>query len=167
MRNAVGKPTDCDTARAVILAADLARNGAAASLIARLTGFSHRWARAMAREHQTASPLRLGDPIAWFEASPRHQYLTHMFLFMYELQPTDQPAGTRLLEARDCLCLIARHHPPLDINRCAQLVELYERGDVRTAVCTRCPVERFVLSYIPVCALCQMRDAFLCEGGKR
>lgn len=59
------KATDLSTAEEVTVAFELARRGAGAPLLRRLTGFGHRWVRRVSQICGNARSRKLGDLAPW------------------------------------------------------------------------------------------------------
>jgi hypothetical protein len=161
----VQKAVNLETAREVKVAEDLARLGGNPAVIERLTGFGPRWVRACVRRHNGPLAQKPRDPLRRFGDDPLR--LLHAWIIssvMYDFQPSSSSPGARLLGAY--LAYRGTVGPPgvLDINECAQIIELYCRGEARLRPCAKCRVGHLVLSEgSSLCAYCLLKTRTFCQ----
>ncbi len=157
------KPTDLRTAQEVMLAYELAKAGAGAALIERLTGFGPRWARNVVRESGGELARKPRDPRAGFEADLDRLVHARYLTSAYEAQPAHLPLSKQLLHTylayRRALC------PALwDLNECAQLIDLYQRGVLWVNSCSQCYVPYLALAQRKHCPTCRLVERIFCRG---
>ena len=161
----VQKAVDYATAQEVAVAEELARLGAGAALIEHLTGFGPRWVRGCVRRHNGPLSQKPRDPLRRFGDDPVR--LLHAWIVsrvMYDFQSVSSSAGARLVSAY--LAYRATAHPPgiLDINECAQIIELHTRGEARLRPCATCKTPHLVLSEgSSLCAFCFLESRLFCR----
>lgn len=161
----VQKAVDYATAREVAVAEELARLGASAVLIRHLTGFGPRWVRGCVRRYNGPMAQKPRDPHRRFGDDPVR--LLHAWIVsfvMYDFQAVSSSPGARLMAAY--LAYRATACPPgiLDINECAQIIELHDRGEVRLRPCAKCKMVHLVLSEASsLCAFCFLETRTFCR----
>ena len=158
------RAADYHTAQEVFVAVELARRGAASALIERLTGFGARWVRNIVREHGGALAMKSKDPLRWFEENPirlLHARYVHM---AYERQSVNETMGRRVLNTYDAYRRMASSPGLLDINECAQVIDLYQSGNAWVRECTECQQKHLVLTERTLCPLCRLMAREFCRG---
>jgi hypothetical protein len=158
------RAVDVDTAREVFIAVELAKCGAASTLIERLTGFGTRWVRRVVRENGGALARKPRDPLLWFEQRPARLLDACLFQGAYEFQPLTLPPGQPLLDTYRLYRRNASGPGLLDINECAQIVDLCRSGDARIRECIECHEPYIVLSDRMTCPVCRIIDREFCRG---
>lgn len=161
----VQKAVDLETAQEVEVAERLAGLGASPALIERLTGFGPRWVRACVRRHNGPLAQKPRDPLRRFGDDPLR--LLHAWIIssvMYDFQSSNSSPGARLLGAYLAYRGTARPPGVLDINECAQIIELYCRGEARLRPCAKCRTGHLVLSEgTSLCAYCFLKTRTFCQ----
>jgi hypothetical protein len=158
------RAVDWETAQEVAVAETLANLGAGAALIERLTGFGSRWVRDAVRRHAGPLAQKPRDALKRFGRDPTR--LLHGWMIcivMYEYQPAYLSEGARLVEAYSAYRGIAQPPGILDINECAQIIELYQSNNAWVQPCLLCHRKHLVLSERTVCALCATRAIMFCK----
>lgn len=158
------RSADYPTAQEIFVAVEMAKLGAAAIVIERLTGFGARWARGIVREHGGALALKWKDPIRWFEANPERLLHAAYVQCAYDMQSTAQSVGRRLLAAYRTYRNATSEPGLLDINACAQIIDLYQSGNAWVRECTECGLKHLVLSERTLCPLCRIEGREFCRG---
>lgn len=158
------RSADYPTAQEIFVAVEMARVGAAAIVIERLTGFGARWARSIVREHGGALALKWKDPVRWFEANPERLLHAGYVQCAYDMQLTAQSVGRRLLGAYRAYRNATSEPGLLDINACAQIIDLYQSGNAWVRECTECGLRHLVLSERTLCPLCRIEGREFCRG---
>jgi hypothetical protein len=156
------KATAPEAAERVLEARELACAGASTAVIERLSRFGPRFVRGLVREYGGALACKPRDPLRWLRD---HRHLAHVpyVVLFYECQlPNLSPASLLL----DTFFSYRTHTRPgiLDINECHQIIELYQRGDLRERQCSKCPLTYFVLLEEPVCPKCRLKEQEFCRG---
>src|ERR1700730_17429431 len=160
----VHRAVDCETAEEVGVAEWLAKLGASAALIERLTGFGSRWVRGAVRRHAGPLAKKPRDPLRQFGRDPTR--LLHGWMIcivMYEYQPAHLSEGARLVEAYLAYRGIAQPPGMLDINECAQIIDLYQNNNAWLQPCRQCHRTHLVLSDLTICALCATKASIFCN----
>lgn len=160
----VQRATDYATAQEVAVAVELARCGASAALIERVTGFGARWVRGAVRENGGVLARKPRDPMRWFEADPQRLLHAHYVVMAYERQSANLSAGRRLVDAYRAYRTVASQPGLLEINECAQIVELYQTNNARVRLCGECRVRYLVLSERSLCPVCRLMAREFCRG---
>ncbi len=160
----VQRAADYDTAQEVFVAVELARCGAGASLIERITGFGPRWIRGVVRQNGGALARKPRDPLRWFEEDPQRLLHARYVVMAYECQPANLAVGRRLLGAFRAYRMVAQYPGLLDINECAQIVDLYQTGNAWVRTCAECRSPHLVLSERPLCPVCRSIAREFCRG---
>jgi hypothetical protein len=160
------RAVDCETAQEVSVAQELARLGATAALIERLTGFGARWNRSLVR--------RYGGPIAqkprdarFFDEDPARRHQGWLCIVMSEDQPANLSPGAQLVEAYIAYRGSAQQPGILDINESAQVIDLYRTGNAWIRSCTQCKKEHLVLSERQLCPECWLMSRTFCKNCDR
>jgi hypothetical protein len=159
------RAVDCETAQEVAVAEALAKLGAGAALIERLTGFGSRWVRDAVRRHAGPLAQKPRDPLKRFGRDPTR--LLHGWMIcvvMYEYQLAYLSEGARLVEAYLAYRGIAQPPGILDINECAQIIDLYQSDNAWVQPCPQCHRKHLVLSERTVCALCATKASMFCKA---
>ena len=160
----VHRAVDYATAQQVSIAVELARQGAASIVIERLTGFGARWVRGIVREHGGALALKLKDPVRWFEGDP-HRLLHGRYVQMaYERQPAQDALAKRVLNTYLAYRRVAASPGLLGINECAQLIDLYQRGEAWERECLECQEKHLVIADHATCPICRLIKRDFCRG---
>ena len=155
------RAVDFETARLVSVAQALARLGATPVLIERVTGFGPRWVRGLVRQHGGPLAQRPRDP-RYFDEDAGRRLDGWYYLTMYLDQPCNVSMGTRILEAY--LAYRAAQQPGvLDINDCAQVVELLEAGEATVGTCRECHGGHLVFSEGRTCPECFLLARTFCR----
>jgi len=157
------RSADYPTAQEIFVAVEMAKLGAAAIVIERLTGFGARWARGIVREHGGALALKWKDPVRWFEASPERLLHAAYVQCAYDMQSTAQTVGRRLLAAYRTYRNATSEPGLLDINACAQIIDLYQSGNAWVRECIECGLKHLVLSERTLCPLCRIEGREFCR----
>ena len=149
------KATDVATARLIVIADELASVGARAPLIRQLTGFGERWVRNLVRRSKAARPRRMSDAALWLDQDPQRLVDTSVFMAVYGCQLTTDPEANRLLRSYRAYRAI-KPGAALDINRCAQVIELCRLRTLRSATCRLCGTRYLALPSDAMCPVCRM-----------
>lgn len=158
------RASDFEVAREVFLAVELAQQGAATVLIERLTGFSPRWVRAVVRENGGALAMKLKDPVRWLELDLERLMHAQYVVMVYENQPASDRLGYKLLNSYKAYRRVAANLMLLSINECAQIIDLYQRGEAWVRDCMSCQQRHLVLSERAVCPMCLLLEREFCRG---
>jgi hypothetical protein len=165
------KATAPAAAERVLEARELARAGAGNALIERLTGFSTRFVRGIAREYGGTFSCKPRDPQRFLRDRQRRAHVPYVVLF-YENQRTTVSLSKRLLDTYWSYRTIIRPGV-LSFNECALAVELYETGKLVERQCRVCPLIYFVVVEDPLCPKCRLKKRVFCpqcgrqKAGKR
>lgn len=157
------RAVDYRTAQEVCVAVELARRGAGALVLERVTGFGSRWCRVLVRENGGPISRRLRDPHRWFETDPQRLLHGRYIVMAYECQRANRSPGRRLLGAYEVYRRVARQPGLLDINECAQIIDLYQTGNAWVRKCRDCPALHLVLYERPLCPTCRFLAKTLCR----
>jgi hypothetical protein len=160
----VHRAADYHTAREVFVAVELAQFGAASALIERLTGFGPRWVRSIVRENGGTLALKSKDPVRWFEEKPERLLHARFVQMAYERQPSNESTGRRLLSTFAAYRRVAANPGLLDINECAQVIDLYQSGNAWVRECSRCQERHLVLAERALCPICRLMAREFCRG---
>jgi hypothetical protein len=158
------RAVDYPTAQEVFVAVELARQGAAAPLIERLTGFGPRWVRGVVRAQGGALAMKLKDPVRWFEGDPQRLLHARYVQMAYERQPANEALGRRLLTTYVAYRRVVPNPGLLGINECAQLIDLIQRGDAWVRDCLECQQKHLVIGDRATCPLCRFIERESCRG---
>jgi len=159
------RASDYQAAELVLIAVSLARAGASATLIEQMTQFGVRWIRKTIRENGGVLALKSHDP-RWFERDPQRLLQAMFFLMAYQLQPANDLPGRRLVDAY-CAYRAFVRQGALDINKCAQVVNLYESREAWLRNCSECRISHLVLSERALCPICRLIERSFCRGCSR
>jgi hypothetical protein len=160
----VHRAADYHTALEVFVAVELARGGAASVLIERLTGFGARWVRSIVRENGGALALKSKDPLRWFEEHPMRLLHARYVQMAYERQPANDSIGRRLLNTYGAYRRVVSSASLLDINECAQVIDLCQSGNAWVRECTECQQKHLVLTERTLCPICRLMAREFCRG---
>lgn len=160
----VQRATDAETAREVLVADELARCGASAALIERLTGFGSRWVRRTVRRNGGAMACKPQDPLRWFERDPERLLHARSVVLTFINQPANRSPGRRLLDAYLSYRALAPQPGSLEINKCAEITELYRNQSVWMRMCSECRLTHLVLSEHALCPVCRLIAREFCRG---
>lgn len=160
------RAVDYKTAQEVCVAVELARKGAGALVLERVTGFGSRWCRELVRDHGGPIARRLRDPHRWFEEDPQRLLHGTYVVMAYECQRVNRSPGRRLLGAYEYYRRITRQPGLLDVNECAQIIDLYQKGNAWIRPCKGCPLSHLVLYERPLCPVCRFLSKSLCRRCK-
>lgn len=160
----VHRAADYHTAKEVFVAVELAQSGAASALIERLTGFGPRWVRGIVRENGGALALKSKDPLRWFEEDPQRLLHARFVQMAYERQPANESTGRRLLSTYNAYRRVASNPGLLDINECAQVIDLYQSGNAWVRECSQCQERHLVLAERALCPICRLMAREFCRG---
>jgi hypothetical protein len=149
-------------AEQVQIAVALARNKASATLIESLTHFGVRWIRRTIRQNDGALALKSRDA-RWLERDPKRLLQAVVFLRAYEQQPSSHLPGRRLLDAYAAYSVFAGTGT-LDINRCAQIVQLRQSKEARERTCSECRISHLVVCECALCPICRLIERSRCRG---
>jgi hypothetical protein len=156
----VHKATAPEAAERVLEARELALAGAASSLIERLTGFSTRFVRGIAREYGGTFSCKPRDPHRWLRDRQRQAHVPYVVLF-YENQRSTLSLSKRLLDTYWSYRTVI-HPGVLSFNDCALVVDLYEARSLWARQCRRCPLTFFVVAESPLCPKCRLKERVFC-----
>jgi transcriptional activator FlhC len=161
----MSRVTDLTNAQDVILAHDMARVGGTPQLLERLTGFGARWARAVVKEECGVQPAhrRKDDPAVWFEKDSERILHGYYVVKAYRRTNTDDHRASRLIEAYNTYRELSSD-PILDINHCADIIELAETGMAWERTCSSCRMRHLVVTEHYECPVCRRLQAMLCKG---
>jgi len=160
----VRRAADFQTAQEVVLAVELARVGAASALIEQLTGFGSRSIRRIVREHGGALAMKFKDPVRWLEDDPQRLLHARFALMPYVLQPSTDSIARKLLSAYNAYRHLAPPPQLLDVNECAQVINLYQSGNAWLRECGDCQEMYLVLADRSSCPLCRFIAREFCRG---
>lgn len=160
----VHRAADYHTAKEVFVAVELAQCGAASALIERLTGFGPRWVRGIVRENGGALAMKPKDPVRWFEENPQRLLHARFVQMAYERQPSNESTGRRLLSTFIAYRRVAANPGLLDINECAQVIDLYQSGNAWVRECSQCQERHLVLAERALCPICRLMAREFCRG---
>ena len=161
----VQRAVDLGTAGEVLVATELARCGAASTLIERETGFGPRWVRRVVRENGGAYARKPRDPLLFFDQRPDRLLDACLFLGAHELQARKAATpGKRLLDGYRAYRRLSAGPASLDINDCAQIVYLFRAGEGRVRQCLECPEPYIVLSDHAQCPVCRLIAREFCRA---
>jgi Flagellar transcriptional activator (FlhC) len=159
----MSRALDCETAHEVLVAEALARLGAAATLIERLTGFGSRWSRILVR--------RSGGPLAYkprdarfYEGNTDRRHHAWLAVVTYMSQSANLSAGARFVEAYIVYRGEAEQPGLLSINEFAQVIELYRTRNAQLRTCSDCAGGHLVFTEKPICPLCQLVLRAFCRS---
>jgi hypothetical protein len=160
----VHRAANFSTAREVFLAVELARLGAAAALIERLTGFGSRWVRGVVRANGGALFLKTRDPVRWFDRDPQRLLHGRYVQMAYELQPANDDLAKRLVSTYVAYRRVAASPGLLGINECAQLIDLVQKGEAWVRECLGCQEKYLVIADRATCPICELFEFGFCRG---
>ncbi len=160
----VHRAANVSTAQEVSIAVELARLGAASALIERLTGFGSRWVRGIVRANGGALAIKLKDPVRWFERDPQRLLHARYVQMAYERQPANEAIAKRLLTTYIAYRRVAASPGVLGINECAQLIDLYQRGEACVRECLHCQEKHLVIVDRATCPICRLMRREFCRG---
>lgn len=152
------------TAQEVLFAVELAQHGAASALIERLTGFGSRWVRGIARDHGGTLAMKLKDPVRWFEGDPLRLLHGRFVQLAYERQPSNDALAKRILNSYVAYRRVAASPGLLGINECAQLIDLYQKGEAWERECLECHEKHLVIADHATCPICRLMKRDFCRG---
>jgi hypothetical protein len=160
----VQRAVDCQVAQEVAVAEELARLGATAALIERLTGFGARWSRNLVRRYDGPMAQKPRD-VRYFDADPDRRYHGRLCISRMEAAPSNLSPGTQLIEAYFAYRGMAQHMPNgmLDINDAAQVIELYRAGVARVHKC-KCNRKFLTFSQRLLCPVCVLMERSFCKN---
>jgi hypothetical protein len=157
----IHRATAPEAAERVLQARDLACAGSSSTLIETLTGFGTRFVRSLVREYGGALATKPRDPKRWLREPRLLAHVPYVVLF-YEYQRATMSVPERLLDTFYSYRTHARP-PLLDVNQCAQIIDLYETNNLWERTCTKCPLTYFVLSEEPLCPKCRLKEQAFCK----
>lgn len=160
----VQRATDSETAHEVLIAEDLARCGGSAALIERLTGFGARWVRRAVKRNGGALACKPQDPLRWFEKHPERLLHARCVVMAYERQPANRSPGRRLYDAYLAYRTLAPQSGLLDVNKCAEITQLYQSHNAWVRTCRECHLPHLVLSERSLCPVCRLLAREFCRG---
>lgn len=160
----VHRAADYRTAKEVFVAVELAQSGAASALIERLTGFGPRWVRSIVRDNGGALAMKSKDPVRWFEENPQRLLHARYVQMAYERQPSNETTGRRLLSTYYAYRRVASNPGLLDVNECAQVIDLYQSGNAWVRECSQCQERHLVLAERALCPICRLMAREFCRG---
>jgi hypothetical protein len=160
----VRRAADFQTAQEVVLAVELARVGAASALIEQLTGFGSRSIRRIVREHGGALAMKFKDPVRWLEDDPQRLLHARFVLMPYVLQPSTDGIARKLLNTYNTYRQLVPPPQLLDVNECAQVIDLYQEGNAWLRECSDCQEMHLVLTERSSCPLCRFIAREFCRG---
>lgn len=158
----VQRAVDCEVAQEVAVAEELAKLGATASLIERLTGFGARWNRTLVRRYGGPIAQKPRDP-RFFDEDPDRRHHAWLCVVMSEDQPANLSPGAQLIEAYIAYRGIAQPGV-LNINESAQIIDLYRTGNAWIRSCTQCNRDHLLLSERLVCPECRLIARTFCKN---
>lgn len=158
------RAADPNDAKEVIVAVELARCGAASGLVERLTGFGTRWVRSIVRENGGVIAMKSKDPMRWLEESPQRLVHARYIQTAYDVQPANESIGRRLINAYTAYRRVTPNPGLLDINECAQVIDLYQSGNAWVRECSQCQERVLVLSEHSQCPICRWMEREFCRG---
>lgn len=156
------RASDYQAAEQVLIAVALARSGASATLIEQMTHFGVRWIRRTIRENGGVLALKSHDA-RWFERDPQRLLQAMFFWMSYQLQPANDLPGRRLVDAY-CAYRAFAGAGILDINKCAQVIELCQSQEAWMRTCSECRISHLVLSERALCPICRLIERSFCRG---
>lgn len=159
----VARAVDYETAQQVVVSVGLARMGACAAVLERVTGFGKKWVRTIVKQNGGQLARRMREP-SWFEADQERLLQGRFVVMMYERQRANRSPAVRLLESYLAYREVVRPPGVLDVNDSAQLIELYQTGNAWGRCCSSCE-ETFLIVYErQVCPNCRFIGKAFCRG---
>ena len=157
----VYKATSPEVAKRVLEARALAKVGASSVLIRQLTGFDPRFVRRLVKAAGGKLARKPRAPERWMRDRQRLIHVPCIVLF-YESQDVRASLAGRLLRTYALYSAWIGEARSLDLDQCAQVIELYEQGCLLECQCTRCPYTFFALAQQSICPKCRL---YLVESG--
>jgi Flagellar transcriptional activator (FlhC) len=151
----VHKPTSPEAAKRVLEARALAKAGASSALIVRISGFGPRFVRGLVRSQGGVPSRKPRNPARWMRERTRLAHVPYVVLF-YESQYTTSSPADRLLRAYQLYESWLGEEKVLDLDQCAQVIDLYNRRLLRRCRCIRCPHTFLALTAQWLCPKCRL-----------
>ena len=153
---------DVERAGRIYLAETFAGLGATSMLVERVTGFGSRLCRGFVHRHKGPLSQRPRDAL-YFDESPARRLDSWLYWTLYLDSPSSAPVGVRLLDAY--LAYRAWQQPGvLDINDCAQVVDLCQSGKVTLGSCKECRGAHLVFFEDRTCPECSFLARTFCRN---
>ena len=149
------KATSPETAKRVLEAQGLARGGASSALIGRLTGFGPRYIRALVKNQGGVLSRKPRHPRHWMRERSRLAHVQYIVLF-YESQYAHASAAGRILRVYALYETWIGEQKLLDLDQCAQVIDLYERLGLHECHCKKCPHTFLAPTDELICPKCRL-----------